>query len=157
MRQPPPIAQVGFFLQQPVGNNLVLGRRGDDELAAGLVIWMIDDGQPLPRQVGPILAEEGSFSVFVGADAQAIRRNPVILNRELTEFPRARCRSQRDDQPIGWVRKPDRRPPEITSDTVMPCAKSSANSAMPARTKSRSTVASPAISSVSSLRVSRKT
>src|ERR1041384_5471324 len=42
VREPPPVSQIGFFLQQPVSYNLIPNWRSDDKLARSFVIGMID-------------------------------------------------------------------------------------------------------------------
>ena len=43
------VRQIQLLDQHPVGHYLVVRGRGDDELAGGFVVRVIDHGQPLPR------------------------------------------------------------------------------------------------------------
>ena len=60
-----PSPKVALLLQQAVGRHLILRRRRDEKLAGRFVVWMVDDGQPLVRQVGPIHAENTAIPVAV--------------------------------------------------------------------------------------------
>ena len=82
VRQPAPIAEIGRLLQQTIRNHLINRGRGDDEFAGGLVVRMVDHGQPLARPVRPVLAEEGALAILIGADPQAAGRNAAVADRE---------------------------------------------------------------------------
>src|ERR1041384_6228028 len=96
VREPPPVSQIGFFLQQPVSYNLIPNWRSDDKLARSFVIGMIDHRQPLARVVWPVLAEETALAKLVLQNAQALCRNAVILDDELSAFTRLRGRVNAD-------------------------------------------------------------
>ena len=60
-------AQVDLLFERAVRDDLVLRGRGDQELAGGFIVGMVDRGQPLVRQVGPVGAEETALAVLVVA------------------------------------------------------------------------------------------
>ena len=51
--------------EQPVRDDLIMRRGGDDELTSRLVVGVVDHRQPLPRVVGPVLRKCGSLAVDV--------------------------------------------------------------------------------------------
>ncbi len=65
VRQPPAVAQIDGLLQRSVGDHLIFRWRGDQELAGGFIVGVVDGGQPLVRQVGPVDAEETSLAELV--------------------------------------------------------------------------------------------
>src|SRR5205823_9993054 len=89
-----------FFLEQSIGDDLVLCWRGDDEFARSLVVGMIDRRQPLARAVRPVLAEEGPLAKLVRDDAQTIARNAVVAYAKHTLRAGARRCRKCDVQPI---------------------------------------------------------
>jgi hypothetical protein len=76
MREPSSVAEIGLFLEQAVGHNLIPDGRGDNELARSFVIRMIDHRQPLASIVWPVLAKETSLAKLVIENPQAFRRTP---------------------------------------------------------------------------------
>ena len=73
-REAPPVAEVGLLDQEAVRDHLVVGGGGDPELARGLVVRVIDDRQPLPRLVRPVVGEERAVAVLVRARREGRRR-----------------------------------------------------------------------------------
>ena len=136
VREAPAVAQVDLFLEQPVGHHLVLGGRGDEEFAGGLVVGMVDDGQPLVRQVGPVDAEEAALAEFVFGHLQPARGNAAILHGELARSPAFGAGGKRHHQAIGPVRVARPRRPKSPPSRSCPCrsagdARSSENSVTP--------------------------
>jgi len=76
------VAIVDLFDEQAVGDDLVFGRGGDEHFAGGFVVGMVDAGEPLVGAVGPVLAEDGAFFVFVEADVDAGGGDAVVLDVE---------------------------------------------------------------------------
>ena len=75
VRHAPPVAHVDLLHQCPVRHHLISRRRGDQELAGGFVVGMIDHGQPLARLVGPVGAEERALAE--GLRPRHVRRHAV--------------------------------------------------------------------------------
>ena len=122
VRAPHVVRQVELFDQQAVGDDLVVIRRRDDELAGGLVVRVIDHRQPVANQVRPVLAEEGALAVHVRADAQARGRRAAIADREGELLAGLRQRRQHDVQPVVGVREREvvRRRPRHVDWTAAP-------------------------------------
>ena len=96
VREAPAVAEVGLLDEEPVRDDLVVGRGGDPELARGLVVRVIDDGQPLPGLVRPVVGEERPVAVLVRGDEEAVGRRAVIADDDLPPLavavPGARAR-----------------------------------------------------------------
>ena len=115
------VAQIEFLPQQAVGDHLVFRRRGDQKFAGGLVVGVIDHGQPLARQVGPVPAEEAALAVFVlercGARSAGMPRYFTVNRRS---SPAAGADGSVRSQAVGLVREADRGAGGGHSGTVMP-------------------------------------
>src|SRR5262249_1005328 len=83
MRQSLTVAEIRLLLKQTVRHYLILGWRGDEKLARGLVIWMVDHRKPLPCQIWPIQAEERPVSILVDANTQTGARDAPVADCEL--------------------------------------------------------------------------
>ena len=73
--------EVELFDEQPVGDDLVVRRRRDDELAGRLVVRVVDHRQPLARVVRPVLAERGPLAVDVVDEPQPAGRDAAVCRR----------------------------------------------------------------------------
>src|ERR1041384_7041037 len=158
VREPPPVSQLGFFLQQPVSYNLIPNWRSDDKLARSFVIGMIDHRQPLARVVWPVLAEETALAKLVLQNAQALCRNAVILDENLPRSLALEGESSVKRRASPSCLNLSAAPRICTSETLKPFpsrteARSRVKSARPSFRNRRSMVASPIISSVSSLSI----
>src|SRR5437870_8308482 len=71
MRYAASIAEVDLFLKDAVRHHLISRWRGDDELAGGFVVGVIDGGQPLAGEVGPVGAEHSPLAVLILHELQA--------------------------------------------------------------------------------------
>jgi hypothetical protein len=120
---------------------------------------MIDGREPVPRLVGPVVAEERALAVAVRADAKARCRDACVPDRDLAPFIEAsRRRSFLCSNASGA-------PPLDTEATVMPRSgvpapgptRSSSSLVTPSFRQRTSTVVSPAITSLASESVNRKT
>ena len=103
------VEEVGLFDEQSVGDDLVVGRRRDDEFARRLVVRVIDRRQPVPRLVGPVVAEEGAVAVLVGPDDQAGGRNPFVCDRDpapLAGLHRGREQNEERVVPVLELQRP---------------------------------------------------
>ena len=100
VREAPAVAEVGLLDQQAVRDHLVVGGRGDHELAGGLVVRVIDDRQPLPRLVRPVVAEERAVAVLVGADQEAAGGHAVVAHHDLPPL------AARAGAGSRWIREP---------------------------------------------------
>ena len=103
VREPAGARQVALLDEQPVGHDLVLRRRGDDELAGGLVVRVVDRRQPLPRAIGPVLAEDHALAMDVVDEAQALGGDARVRDGERHLISGRERRRQRHTQPIGPV------------------------------------------------------
>ena len=89
--------------QQTVGDHLVAGGRGDEEFAGGLVVGVVDGGEPLVREVGPVLTEKTSVAVFVLDEFEAAGGHAVVGDVEQAGFAGlGRC-GKGDHQAVGMV------------------------------------------------------
>ena len=79
--------QVGLLDAQAVGDHLVVRGRRHPKLAGGLVVGVVDGGQPVARLVGPVVAEERAVAVLVLADEQAGGGDAVIAHGERRRAP----------------------------------------------------------------------
>ena len=103
------VAEIEFLLQQAVGHHLIFGGRGHQELAGGLVGGVIDHGQPLARQGGPVPTEEGAVAEFVLGDVQAGAGDAAIFHGDLAAFAGRGGGIERDGEAVGGVLKLERR------------------------------------------------
>ena len=103
MRQAASIAEVCFFLQQPVGDDLIFARRGDDKFRRGFVVRMVNHRQPLPRIVRPVFAEKDAFAEFVFQHSQSVGGNATVTNGELLKRSGFGRRGERDGQSVGLM------------------------------------------------------
>ena len=94
-------------ISTPFGDDLIVARRGHDELAGRLVVRVIDHRQPVADQVRPVVAEERSLAVHVVADAQARRGRAAIADRKGELLAGFRPRRQHQLQAIVGVREDD--------------------------------------------------
>ena len=97
-------------MQKAVGHHLILRGRGDQKLAGGLVGGMIDHGQPLPRESGPVPTEEGAVAELVLRDVQAGAGDAVIFHGELAALAGRGRGIERDGEAVGGVLKLKRAP-----------------------------------------------
>ena len=80
------VAEIEFLLQQAVGHHLIFGGRGDQKFAGGFVVGVIDHGQPLAREGGPVPTEEGAVAELVLSDVQAGAGDAMVFHGELAPF-----------------------------------------------------------------------
>ena len=124
---------------------------------------MVDGGQPLVREVGPVHAEEVAVAEFVLGKQQSFVGDAVILHSELAQFAGFSGRRDGERQPVVAMGELDRGAlPQSLSETVMPLpcageARSSQNDETPSFTKRTVTVVSPATSSLCVAQLTRKT
>ena len=97
------VAEIEFLLQQAVGHHLIFGGRGDQEFAGGLVVGVIDHGQPLARQGGPVPTEEGAVAELVLRDVQAGAGDAVVLHGELAPLAGGGGGIEGDGEAVGGV------------------------------------------------------
>ena len=76
------IAEIALLLEEAVGDHLIFGGRGDQEFAGGFIGGVVDHGQPLAGEGGPVPAEEGPVAKFVLGDVQAGGGDAVIVDGE---------------------------------------------------------------------------
>jgi len=75
-----------LLFEMSVGHHLIFGGRGDQELTGRFVGRVIDHGQPLARQGGPVPTEERAVAEFTFGDVQAGGGHTVIGDVELAPF-----------------------------------------------------------------------
>ena len=95
------VAEVDLLLEHAVRDHLVMRGRGDQELAGGFVVGMVDGGQPLVRKVRPVGAEETALAVLVVEDLEAGGGFPAILDGEGAQLAGGGRGRERDDQAIA--------------------------------------------------------
>ena len=106
MSEPHAVWQVRLFDFESVGDDLIVIRRGNDELSPGLVIRMVYGWQPVPCLVRPVVTEERAVAVLVGADDQTCRRYAVVLDRKLDSLVCSGRHWQLYEEFVTGVRKP---------------------------------------------------
>ena len=65
-----------------IGHDLVPVGRGDDELARGLVVGMVDRWEPVARPVGPVVSEKGAVAKLVVRDEKAVGWPARVRDRD---------------------------------------------------------------------------
>src|SRR6266508_6773222 len=81
MRHDVSVLQARFFDQLAVGDDFQARGRSNEELDRGLVVRVINRGEPVARAVGPVVAEDREVAELVLADDQSVRRPPVVFDR----------------------------------------------------------------------------
>ena len=107
--QAPAVAEVGLLDQQAVRHDLVVGRGGHQHLGGGLVVGMVERGQPLPRLDRPVVAEEGPLAVLVVRDQQAGRGDAAVAHDERAPLARAARGLEADREAVVRVLERPRR------------------------------------------------
>ncbi len=99
--------QGGLLDLQPIGDHLVVVGGRDDEFARGLVIRVVDGGQPVPGTIGPVVAEKGAVAVFVGSDDQARSRGAPVAHGVLAALVRPSRLRECDEELVVPVTERD--------------------------------------------------
>ena len=102
-REAPAVAEVGLLDQEAVRDDLVVGGGGDPELARGLVVRVIDDGQPLPGLVRPVVGEERAVAVLVRADEETGGGHAAVAHDDLPPLAVPARPAEADAEPIRGV------------------------------------------------------
>src|ERR1019366_5141555 len=97
-----------FLLEETVGHHLVFDGRGDQEFAGGLVGGVVDGGQPLARQGGPVPTEESAVAELVRGDVQAGSGDTAVFHRELAALAGRRSGIEGDGETVGGVPEGER-------------------------------------------------
>jgi hypothetical protein len=103
------VGEIEHLLQEAVGHHLIFGGRGHQKLAGGLVGGVIDHGQPLSRQGGPVPTEKGAVAELVPGDVQAVARDATVFHDELAALAGGGGGIEGDGEAVGGVLKLERR------------------------------------------------
>ncbi len=110
VRAPDAPFEIQFLHQETVGDDLVPRRRRHDEFAGRFVVGMIEHRQPLPRAIGPVLAEDRAFAVDVLDEAKPLAGHAAIRDRSVQLLAGNRLRRNRNVEAIGGMRERHRLP-----------------------------------------------